>query len=420
MSAAQSVARSPTVSGLDIESVRADFPALRQTVRGKPLVYLDNAATSQKPQCVIDALVNYYGEDCANVHRGAHHLSERATQRFEEAREKVRRFINASRVEECIFVRGTSEAINLVASSFGRANLRAGDEVLISAMEHHSNIVPWQLVCEAVGAKLVVAPMNDRGELLVDELEALLGPKTRLVSITHVSNALGTINPVERVIEMAHASSVPVMIDGAQAVPHMPVDVVALGADFYAFSGHKMVGPTGIGVLWGRTELLDAMPPYQGGGEMIASVSFEKTTYAGIPHKFEAGTPHIAGAIGLGAAIDYIESIGLETIAEYELELLAYATDALSNVEGLRILGTAAHKAAVVSFVLDGVHPHDIATILDHDGVAIRAGHHCAQPVMQHFEVPASARASMAFYNTREEIDALVQGLARVREVFRR
>lgn len=418
MSSASKIPDTSPSFSVDVEAIRAEFPGLQQTVRGKPLVYLDNAATSQKPRVVLDTLHNYYADDCANVHRGAYHLSERSTQRFEDARDKVRAFINAASTEEIIFVRGATEGINLVASSYGRANLGEGDEVLVSALEHHSNIVPWQLACEAAGAILKVVPMSDRGELILDAYEELLGPRTRIVAVTHVSNALGTVVPIDQIAARAHDAGAVVVVDGAQAVPHMPVDVQALDADFYAFSGHKMYGPTGIGVLYGKKPLLEAMPPYQGGGEMIASVTFEKTTYAGLPHKLEAGTPHIAGAVGLGAAIDYIRSVGFDLIQARENDLLDYATRTLADVPGLRILGAADEKAAVATFVMEGVHPHDIATILDSEGIAIRAGHHCAQPVMQHFGVPATARASMALYNTHEEIDALVRGLMRVREVF--
>ena len=400
------------------ERVREDFPALRQMVHGKPLIYLDNAATSQKPQPVIDAIVGFYTRDCANIHRGVHELSERATDAYEQARDKARHFLNAADSREIIFVRGTTEGINLVAQSFVRPRLSPGDEVLITAMEHHSNIVPWQIVTGERGAKLRVAPIDDRGELILEEFGRLLGPRTRFVSLTHVSNALGTINPVRDLVAMAHARSIPVMVDGAQAAPHMRVDVGDLDCDFYAFSGHKVYGPTGIGVLYGKAALLDAMPPYQGGGDMIRSVTFEKTEYNSLPHKFEAGTPHIAGTIGLGAALDYVEAIGLENIAAHEIELLDYATAAVSGIPGLRILGTARHKAGVLSFVMDGIHPHDIGTILDQEGIAIRAGHHCAQPLMARFGVPATARASFAMYNTHEEADALVRGILKVKEIL--
>ena len=403
---------------LDVERIREDFPILKQEVRGKPLVYLDNAATAQKPQVVLDTLVRYYTTENANVHRGVHCLSERATEDYEGARAKVRRFINAADEREIIFVRGTTEGINLVANSYGRRFIKEGDEIIITAMEHHSNIVPWQLVCEERGARLRVIPMNDDGELLLDEFAKLLGPRTKLVSVVYVSNSLGTINPVKRIVEMAHAQGVPVLVDGAQSTPHMPIDVQDLGCDFYAFSGHKLYGPTGIGVLYGKAELLEAMPPYQGGGEMIRSVTFEKTTYNVIPHKFEAGTPNIAGAIGLGAAIDYVSGIGLDRIAAYERELLRYGTERLSSVPGLRLIGTAKEKAGILSFTLGDIHPHDIGTILDSEGIAIRAGHHCTQPVMDRFGIPATARASLAFYNTKAEIDALVNGLYKVLEVF--
>jgi cysteine desulfurase/selenocysteine lyase len=405
-------------SKYDIAKVRADFPILRERVHGKPLVYLDNAATTQKPQAVIDTIMRYYSEENANIHRGVHLLSERATKDYEDARARIQRFINAGGPEEVIFTRGTTEGINLVTSTFGRKNVGAGDEIVISAMEHHSNIVPWQMLCEEKGAVLRIIPMNDRGELILEEYEKLLTPKTKLVSVAHVSNALGTVNPIRRMIEMAHAQGIPVLIDGAQAVAHIFVDVRALDADFYTFSGHKLYGPTGVGVLYGKASLLDSMPPYQGGGDMIRSVTFEKTTYNVLPYKFEAGTPNIAGGIGLGAAIDYVESLGIEEIAAYEHGLLEYGTQALSNVSGLTLVGTAAEKASVLSFVMEGVHPHDVGTILDQEGIAIRTGHHCAQPVMQRFGIPATARASLACYNTREEIDALVAGLDRVAAIF--
>jgi cysteine desulfurase/selenocysteine lyase len=403
----------------DVWRVREDFPILKQAVHGKPLVYLDNAATAQKPQAVLDALVRYYTTDNANVHRGVHLLSERATNAYEEARAKVQRFLNAAHAHEVVFVRGATEGINLVAQSYGRTRLRAGDEIIISAMEHHSNIVPWQILGEQTGAVLRVIPINDDGELLIEEYEKLLGPKTKLVAVVHVSNALGTLNPVRRLIEMAHRQHVPVLLDGAQAVPHLPVDVRELDCDFYVFSGHKLFGPTGIGVLYGKTELLDAMPPYQGGGDMIRTVTFEKTLYNVLPYKFEAGTPHIEGVIGLGAAIDYVRTLGLETVAAYEHDLLAYGTAALKQIPGVRLIGTAREKAGVLSFTLEGVHPHDLGTILDQDGIAIRTGHHCAQPVMDRFGVPATARASLALYNTHEELDALVEGLYKVKEMFR-
>ncbi|MGE5109494.1 MAG: SufS family cysteine desulfurase [Acidobacteriaceae bacterium] len=405
-------------TGFDVYAIRKDFPILKQQVHGKALVYLDNAATTQKPQAVIDTLVHYYRSENSNIHRGVHALSERATEAYERARTTVASLLNARDASEIIFVRGTTEAINLVAQTYGRTNIGAGDEVIISAMEHHSNIVPWQILCQQQKAHLRVAPINDDGELVVEELERALSPKTKLIAIAHVSNALGTINPLDEVIALAHARNIPVLIDGAQACPHLAVDVRSLDCDFYAFSGHKIYGPTGVGVLYGKSELLNSMPPYQGGGDMIASVTFEKTVYNRVPHKFEAGTPNIAGVIGLGAAIEYVNSIGLENIAAHEHRLLTYAEAALSSVPGLRLIGTAKDKAAVLSFVLDGVHPHDIGTILDQSGVAIRTGHHCAQPVMERFGVPATARASLGVYNTTEEIDALIAGIHRVREVF--
>ena len=403
---------------LDVESLRKDFPTLRQEVHGKPLVYLDSAATSQKPRAVLEAVDRYYEQDNANVHRGVHLLSVRATEAYEAAREKVQRFVHAAHAHEIVFVRGTTEAINLVAQTFGRTRVRAGDEIVVTVMEHHSNIVPWQMLCEQQGAALRVVPMDDDGTLRIDELERLIGPRTRLVALGHVSNALGTIHPVRRIVELAHGKGVPVLLDGAQAVPHLAVDVQALGCDFYAFSGHKLFGPTGIGVLYGRSELLEQMPPWQGGGDMISSVSFEKTTYNKLPYKFEAGTPDIAGAIGLGAAIDYVNSVGLHAIAAYEHALLDYATDALKRVPGLRLIGTAKEKASVLSFLLGDIHPHDIGTVLDREGIAIRTGHHCAQPLMRRLGVAATARASLAFYNRREDVDALVAGLHKVREVF--
>jgi cysteine desulfurase/selenocysteine lyase len=394
--------REDTNSLFDVQKIRADFPILTQTVYGKPLVYLDNAATSQKPAAVIEATTRYYSTDNSNIHRGVHLLSERATREYEEARAKAQSFINAAHSKEIVFVRGTTEAINVVANTYGRANVGAGDEVLITAMEHHSNIVPWQMLCEEKGARLRVAPINDDGELILDELEKLLSEKTKIVSVVHISNALGTINPVHRIVEMAHRRRARVFIDGAQAAPHARIDVQALDCDFYAFSGHKVFGPTGIGVLYGKASLLEAMPPYQGGGDMIASVTFEKTTYNVLPYKFEAGTPNIAGTIGLGAAIDYVNEIGLENIARYEQGLLEYGTAELSKIPGLRLIGTAREKAGVLSFVLEGIHPHDVGTILDREGIAIRTGHHCAMPVMERFKIPATSRASLAFYNTRE------------------
>ena len=404
--------------GLDIYAIRAECPILRQTVRGKPLVYLDNAATTQKPRAVIDAVVHYYERTNSNIHRGVHFLSEHATGQYEASRQTVQRFLNATHAHEIVFVRGATEGINLVAQTFGRARVQSGDEVLITAIEHHSNIVPWQILCEEKGAKLRVAPINDRGELLLDEFANLLSPRTKLVAVTHVSNALGTVNPIQRIVDLAHARNVPVLVDGAQAVPHRRVDVQALDCDFYAFSGHKVYGPTGIGVLYGKSALLDAMPPYQGGGDMIRSVTFEKTTYNKLPYKFEAGTPDIAGVIGLGAAIDYVSDLGIENIAAHEHELLAYATEGISAISGLRLIGTAEEKAGVLSFVMDGVHPHDIGTILDQEGIAVRTGHHCSQPIMERFGIDATARASLAVYNTEEEIDALVRGIQKVREVF--
>lgn len=405
-------------ASLDVGKIRNDFPILRQRVHGKPLVYLDNAATSQKPQVVIDRLQQYYLRENANVHRGIHSLSEMATQAYEGARDTVRRFLNATDPCEIIFVRGTTEAINLVAQSYGRTFLQAGDEIVVSAMEHHSNIVPWQILCEQIGAKLRVIPFNYQGELSLEEYEQLLTERTKFVSIVHVSNALGTINPIKHIVAQAHRRGIPVLVDGAQAVPHMQVDVQELDCDFYAFSGHKLFGPTGIGVLYGKAHLLERMPPYQGGGDMISVVTFEKTHYNTLPYKFEAGTPHIAGVIGLGAAIEYVQQVGLSRIATYEKELLDYATQALTAIPGLRIIGTAREKASVLSFVLDNVHAHDIGTILDREGIAVRAGHHCAMPVMQRFGVPATARASLAFYNTKDEIDALVAAIHTVIEVF--
>jgi len=404
----------------DVDEVRRDFPILREKVYGKPLVYLDNAATSQKPQLVIETLQKYYSLENANIHRGIHFLSERATQAYEDARAKVRGFLNAAESREIIFVRGTTEGINLVAQSYGRKFIGEEDEIILSAMEHHSNIVPWQILCEQVGARLRIIPMNDDGELLIDEYERLLGDRTKLVAVMHLSNALGTINPVKQIIQIAHRGGVPVLVDGAQAAPHLEVDVRDLDCDFYAFSGHKLYGPTGVGVLFGKASLLDAMPPYQGGGDMIRSVTFEKTLYNVLPYKFEAGTPNIAGGIGLGAAIDYLSQVGLELVTAYERELLDYATEAVSTISGVRIIGTAREKAGVLSFVLEGVHAHDVGTILDQEGIAIRTGHHCAMPVMQRFGVPATARASLAFYNTREEVDALVGATHKVKRMFSR
>ena len=399
---------------------RSDFPVLRETINGKPLVYLDNAATTQKPQSMIDAQTAFYSHDNANVHRGVHTLSQRATDAYEAAREKVRRFINAASTKEIVFVRGTTEAINLVAHSYAQPRLGDNDNIIVSAMEHHSNIVPWQMACGHADAELRVAPVNEAGEIDVDMFGKLLGPNTRLVAVTQLSNALGSITPVARIIEMAHAQGVPVLLDGAQAVAHLGVDVRALDCDFYAFSGHKIFGPTGIGVLYAKEALLQAMPPYQVGGDMIRSVSFGKTEYNELPYKFEAGTPDIAGAIGLGAAIDYVSAIGLDAIAAHERELLDYATAQVSAIKGLKIIGTAREKASILSFTVDGVHPHDIGTILDHDGVAIRAGHHCAMPLMQRFGIAGTARASFSLYNTRAEVDALVAGLHKVQEMFQR
>ncbi|HEY6765574.1 MAG TPA: cysteine desulfurase [Candidatus Sulfotelmatobacter sp.] len=405
-------------SGLDIERIRQDFPILARKVYGRRLVYLDNAATSQKPRAVIDAIRNYYENDNSNIHRGVHFLSGVATEAHDKARITVQKFLNAAELREIVFVRGTTEAINLVAQTYGRAHVDAGDEVVISAMEHHSNIVPWQMLCNEKGARLRVIPMNDRGELLLDEYEKLLGPKTKLIALPHVSNALGTINPLSVMIEMAHRHNIPVLIDGAQAVPHIHVDVQALDCDFYAFSGHKVYGPTGIGVLYGKAALLESMPPYQGGGDMISSVTFEKTTYNKLPYKFEAGTPDVAGAIGLGAALEYLNNLGIDAVAAHEHELLTYATETLSAIPGVRVIGTAQSKAGALSFVLGDIHPHDIGTILDQEGIAIRTGHHCAQPVMERFCIPATARASFAVYNTKEEIDVLAAGIQKVKEVF--
>jgi len=405
-------------TGWDLKRVRRDFPVLARTVNGKRLVYLDNAATAQKPQPVLDALTRFYTEYNANIHRAVYTLSEEATAAYEGTRANVQGFLGAAERQEIVFVRGTTEAINLVAHSFVRPRLAPGDEVVITAMEHHSNIVPWQIVCGERGARLRVAPMNRDGELLLDQYAALLTPRTRFVSVVHVSNSLGTINPVQEMIRLAHARGIPVLVDGAQAVPHMRVDVPQLGCDFYAFSGHKIYGPTGIGVLYGRAALLEEMPPYQGGGDMIRSVTFEETTYAPVPAKFEAGTPNIAGVIGLGAALDYLSALDWSQMAAHEADLLTYASDAVAGVPGVRLIGTAAHKAAVVSFVVDGVHAHDVGTVLDQEGVAVRTGHHCTQPVMDFFGVPATARASFALYNGRDDVDALVEALGRVRQVF--
>jgi cysteine desulfurase/selenocysteine lyase len=410
----------PVGAAYDRAVFRNDFPGLHQNVHGKPLVYLDNAATTQKPYAVIEALDRFYRLDCSNVHRAVHELSDRATQAYEASRMSVKLFINARSEHEIIFVRGTTEAINLVANSYGRSRIKPGDEILISALEHHSNIVPWQLLCEQTGGRLVVAPINDAGELILERFEDLLGPKTAIVAIAHVSNALGTVVPVREIVRMAHGRNVPVLIDGAQAVSHFAVDVRELDCDFYAFSGHKLFGPTGIGILYGREKLLEEMPPYQGGGDMIRSVTFEKTTYNDLPYKFEAGTPHIAGAIGLGAAVNYLAGLGMENVSVYEKELLAYGDRALRGIPGLRLIGTAREKAGVLSFVLDGIHPHDVGSVLDRLGIAVRTGHHCAQPVMYRFGVPATTRASLAFYNTKSELDALADGIRRVQEVFKR
>jgi cysteine desulfurase/selenocysteine lyase len=401
-----------------IDKIRADFPILRLQVSGKPLVYLDNAASSQMPQRVIDRIVHYQTEEHSNIHRAVHYLSELATKEYETARIKVQHFLNAKESREIIFTRGTTEAINLVMHGYGRAFIGEGDEIILSALEHHANIVPWQMLAQEKGAVLRVIPMNDNGELLIDEFEALFNEKTRFLALSHVSNALGTINPVKQMTAYAHRHGVPVLLDGAQAAPHQSLDMQDLDCDFYAFSGHKMCGPTGIGVLYGKAHLLEKMQPYQGGGDMILSVTFKKTVYNVIPAKFEAGTPPIMAAIGLGAAIDYLNGIGLDNIATYEHELLKYATGKISAMPGVRIIGTAGNKAAVMSFEIDGVHPHDVGTILNGDGIAIRTGHHCAQPVMDRFHVPATARASFAFYNTRQEIDKLVEGILRVQEMF--
>ena len=404
--------------GFDVVRIREDFPILKQKIHGKPLVYLDNGATSQKPQAVIDAVAGYYSADNSNIHRGVHALSERATARYEAARGKLRDFINAPSDTEIVLVRGTTEAINLVAQSYGRTFLQAGDEIVVSALEHHSNIVPWQILCGQVGARLRVVPINHDGEIVMDEYRRLLNERTRFVSVAHVSNALGTVVPVKEMIGLAHERRVPVLLDGAQAVPHLKVDVRDLDCDFYAFSGHKMFGPTGVGVLYGRAELLDKMPPYQGGGDMISLVTFEKTHYNVLPYKFEAGTPNIAGVIGLGAAVDYLNDLNWADVAAHENELLRYATEALAEIGPVKIIGTAKEKAGVLSFVIEHVHAHDVGTILDQEGVAVRTGHHCAMPVMQRFGVPATTRASFAFYNTVEEIDVMVKAIRRVLKVF--
>ena len=420
MSASPTLAIAPTASaGLDLARIRAEFPILRQRVHGKPLVYLDNAASAQRPKAVIDAISECYSTYYANIHRGVHLLSERSTAAYEGAREKVRAFLNAASVQEIIFTRNTTESINLVASSFGGSTVKVGDEIVITGMEHHSNIVPWQLLCERTGARLKVAPFTDAGELILDEYERLLDSgRVKLAAFVHLSNALGTLNPVQRMIELAHARGIPTLVDGAQSIPHVAVDVCALDCEFYAFSSHKIYGPSGVGVLYGKQALLEAMPPYQGGGDMIRLVTFEKTEYADLPNKFEAGTPNIAGVIGLGAALDWVNAIGLDAVAAHEYELLDYATAQLQEIPGLKIMGTARDKAALAAFTIQGIHPHDIGTILDREGVAIRAGHHCAQPVMQRYGVPATARASFAVYNTREEVDALIKALWKVKELF--
>ncbi len=406
------------VSAFDVGKIRADFPILQQKIHGKPLVYLDNAATSQKPRVVIDALVRYYEQLNANIHRGVHFLSAEATEEYEAARRTVQSFLHAGDSSEIIFVRSSTEAINLVVQTYGRVHIGPQDEVLITGMEHHSNIVPWQILCDEKGAKLRVAPIDDQGELILEEFERLLGPRTKIIAVAHVSNALGTINPIKQLIQMAHAKGIPVLVDGAQAAPRLPVNVQELDCDFYTFSGHKSYGPTGIGILYGKAELLDAMPPYQGGGDMISSVTFAKTIYNKVPHKFEAGTPDISGAIVLGTALEYLNHLGMDNIARHEHDLLAYATEAVSGITGVQLVGTAKEKTGVLSFVIDGIHPHDIGTILDQEGIAVRTGHHWAQPVMERCGIPATARASFALYNTKEEIDALVLGIERVKEVF--
>ena len=419
MSVAEKTIPVKTVTPLDAEKIRQDFPILRELIHGKPLVYLDNAATTQKPLFVIDSLHHYYRSQNANIHRGTHYLSQVATFEYEKARGKIRQFINAKDNKEIIFVRGTTEAINLVSNSYGRKHIKSGDEIIISAMEHHSNIVPWQLLCEYTGAKLRVIPMTQSGDLIMETYEKLLNERTKFVSIVHISNALGTVNPVKEIIRLAHKRNIPVLVDAAQSVAHATVDVRDLDCDFLVFSGHKMYGPTGVGVLYGKQQLLEDLPPYHGGGDMIRTVSFEKTTYAELPNKFEAGTPNIAGGIGLGAAVDYINRIGIQKIADYENDLLAYATEKLSVIPKLTIIGTARQKAGAISFITENVHPHDVGTLLDQEGIAIRTGHHCAQPVMQFYGVPATSRASLAFYNTKEDIDALVKGLYKAMEVFK-
>ena len=402
----------------DVEKIRRSFPILSEEIHGRPLVYLDNAATTQKPDAVIEAMNHYYRHDNANIHRGVHLLSQRATDGYEAVRVAAQSFIHARSSSEIVFVRGATEAINLVTHTYGRANVGPGDEVLITAMEHHSNIVPWQILCDEKRATLRVVPINDRGEVLIETFERLLGPRTRIVSVAHVSNALGTVNPVKQIVRMAHSRNIPVLVDGAQAAPHMPINVQDLDCDFYAFSGHKIYGPTGIGVLYGKAELLENMPPYQGGGDMISSVTFEKTIYNKLPYKFEAGTPKIAGVIGLGAAISYVNSLGIDAIANHEDELLSYATNQLSQVRGITLVGTAREKVGALSFVMEEIHPHDIGTILDQEGIAVRTGHHCAQPVMDRFGIPATVRASFGLYNTKAEIDRLVEGIEKVREIL--
>ena len=408
----------PAVTALDVDAIRAEFPALHQSVHGRPLVYLDNAATTQKPRAVLDAILGYYERDNANIHRGVHELSQRATEAHDASRAKVRAFLNARSTREIVYTRNATESINLVARAWGGANIREGDEVLITAMEHHSNIVPWQLMCDERGAVLKVAPMDQRGALILEEFERRLSPKTKIAAFVHLSNALGTINPVHEMVAACAARGVVTLVDGSQAVYHMPVDVQAIGCDFYVFTGHKLYGPTGIGVLYGREAVLDAMPPYQGGGDMIRSVTFEGSTWNDLPYKFEAGTPHIEGAIALGAAIDYVRGAGFAAIGAHERELLAYGHERLGAIPGIRLIGTAPEKASVISFVVDGVHPHDLGTIVDRDGIAIRTGHHCAQPVMDFFRIPATARASLAMYNTREEIDALAESVERAQRMF--
>lgn len=417
--AAETLVQVPSKETFDIRSVRADFPILNRKVNGKPLVYLDNAATTQKPMSVVESLRQYYLEDNSNIHRGVHYLSQKATEGYENSRKKLCGFINARYTQEIIFVRGTTEGINLVAHSFVKERIKAGEEILITGMEHHSNIVPWQIVCQETGAILRVVPINDKGEIILEEYEKMLSPKVKFVSLVHISNSLGTVNPVRQMIETAHAHDIPVLIDGAQTVSHLKLDVRDLNCDFYVFSGHKMFGPTGIGVLYGKKEHLENMSPYQGGGDMIKSVTFEKTIYNDLPYKFEAGTPNIAGATALGAAVDYINKIGIDNVYDHEQDLLAYATEALLSVDGLRMIGAAKNKSAVISFMLEDVHPHDIGTIIDSEGVAIRTGHHCTQPVMQRFGIPATARASFAMYNTKNEVDVLIESIEKAKKIFR-